>query len=123
MLIFLGSFIPLVGLLVTGAFAVAIALLEHGFITTAVAVCHRARAGRSSSAATVIMSRSVSAPTRGGPRRGRGTTLGGIAGKLIAVPLAAFLNTTIRALRAGPGAASRKDLPIDESPSRASQGG
>ena len=35
-LIFLGSFIPLVGLLVTGASAVAIALLEHGFITAAV---------------------------------------------------------------------------------------
>jgi predicted PurR-regulated permease PerM len=32
-----------------------------------------------------------------------GTALGGIAGALIAVPLIAFLNTTIQALRAGPG--------------------
>lgn len=95
MLIFLGSFIPLVGLLVTGAFAVAIALSRSVELHPLAVVL-----------AVVV-----------------GTTLGGIAGKLIAVPLAAFLNTTIRALRAGPGAASRKDLPIDEPPSRASQGG
>jgi len=32
-----------------------------------------------------------------------GTTLGGIAGALIAVPLAAFLNTTVQAAREDPG--------------------
>jgi predicted PurR-regulated permease PerM len=37
-----------------------------------------------------------------------GTTLGGIAGALIAVPLVAFLNTTIQALRADP------DQPLHE---------
>ena len=36
-LIFLGSFVPLIGLTVTGALAVAIALLEHG-VTSALVV-------------------------------------------------------------------------------------
>ena len=105
-LIFLGSFIPLVGLTVTGALAAAVTLLEHGLLSAIVVT------------ATIIvlvqveghllqpfiMSRSVHLhPLAVVLAVIAGTTLGGIAGALISVPLAAFLNTTVQAARAGPG--------------------
>jgi predicted PurR-regulated permease PerM len=104
-LIFLGSFIPLVGLTVTGALCVAVALLEHG-VTAAVIVAasiiilvqiegHVLQ--------PVIMSRSVQVhPLAIALSVIAGTTLAGIAGALLAVPLVAFVNTTIRALRNAP---------------------
>jgi len=46
-----------------------------------------------------------------------GTTLGGIPGALIAVPLVAFVNTTVQALRAGPEESIHQgDLPFQEEP-------
>lgn len=105
-LIFLGSFIPLVGLTITGALAAAVTLLEHGLLSAIVVT------------ATIIvlvqveghllqpfiMSRSVHLhPLAVVLAVIAGTTLGGIAGALISVPLAAFLNTTVQAARAGPG--------------------
>ena len=98
-LIFLGSFIPLVGLTVTGALAAAVTLLEHGLLSAIVVT------------ATIIvlvqveghllqpfiMSRSVHLhPLAVVLAVIAGTTLGGIAGALISVPLAAFLNTTVQ---------------------------
>lgn len=110
-LIFLGSFIPLVGLTITGALAVAVTLLEHGWLTAlivaaAIIVLVQAEAHLLQ---PFIMSRSVHLhPLAVVLAVVAGTTLGGIAGALIAVPLVAFLNTTIQALRADP------DQPLHE---------
>jgi putative heme transporter len=102
-LIFLGSFIPLVGLTITGALCVTFALLEHG-LTSAIVVAvsivvlfhlegHLLQ--------PVIMSRAVSVhPLAIALTVITGATLGGIPGALIAVPLVAFLNATVPALRA-----------------------
>jgi predicted PurR-regulated permease PerM len=106
-LIFLGSFIPLLGLTVTGALCVAVTLLEHG-VTAAVVVgasivllvqleAHLLQ--------PVIMSRSVQVhPLAIALAVVTGTTVGGIPGALMAVPLVAFVNTTVRALRGAPRA-------------------
>jgi predicted PurR-regulated permease PerM len=105
-LIFLGSFIPLVGLTITGAFVVAVALLEHGWLTAlivaaAIIMLFQAEAHLLQ---PFIMSRSVHVhPLAVVLAVTAGTVLGGIAGALVAVPLTAFLNTTIQALRNGPG--------------------
>ncbi|HEY5430845.1 MAG TPA: AI-2E family transporter, partial [Solirubrobacteraceae bacterium] len=102
-LIFLGSFIPLVGLTITGALCVVIALLEHG-VTSAIVVAaaiiillqlegHVLQ--------PVIMSRSVNLhPLAIALSVITATTVAGVPGALVAVPLVGFLNTTIRALRA-----------------------
>jgi predicted PurR-regulated permease PerM len=111
-LIFLGSFIPLVGLIVTGALAVAVALLDHGLlsaIVVAVAIVVLVQA-EGHLLQPFIMSRSVHIhPLAVVLAVVAGTTLGGIPGALIAVPLAAFANTTVQAARAGPGQPVRPD--------------
>jgi len=106
-LIFLGSFIPLVGLTVAGAFAVAVAGLEHGLtsaIVVAVAIIVLVQV-EAHLLQPLIMSRSVEVHPLGIALAViTGTLLGGIVGALLAVPLVAFLNTTFHALRAGPQA-------------------
>jgi putative heme transporter len=111
-LIFLGSFIPLVGLTITGAIAVGFTLLEHGWVTAVVVTVaivvlvqlegHLLQ--------PVIQSRTVHIhPLAVVLAVVTGTTLGGIPGALIAVPLVAFLNSSVRALRAGP-----EESPVEE---------
>jgi putative heme transporter len=102
-LIFLGSFIPLIGLTATGAICVAVALIEHG-LGAAIAVLigivvllqlegHVLQ--------PVIMSRSVDLhPLAIALAVSTATIVAGIPGALVAVPLASFLNVTIRTLRA-----------------------
>lgn len=106
-LIFLGSFVPLLGLLVTGALAVAVALLENGLISAivvAVAIIVLVQIEGHLLQPT-IMSRSVNVhPLAVLLGVVAGTTLGGIPGAFIAVPLIAFLNTTVRTLRSPPPA-------------------
>ena len=110
-LIFLGSFIPLVGLIVTGALAVAVSLLAHGWLSAvvvagAIIVLVQAEAHLLQ---PFIMSRSVHIhPLAVVLSVVAGTTLGGIAGALIAVPLVAFINTTVRALRDEPATRSEE---------------
>jgi predicted PurR-regulated permease PerM len=104
-LIFLGSFVPLVGLTVTGAMCVAVALLEHG-ITAAIVVAISIIVLVQLEAhllQPLIMSRSVEVhPLAIALAVLTGTILSGIVGALLAVPFVAFLNTTISALRANP---------------------
>ena len=104
-LIFIGSFIPLVGLVVTGALAVAVALLEHGLtaaIVVAVAIIVLVQV-EGHLLQPFILSRSVDIhPLAVVLSVVAGTTLRGIPGALIAVPLVAFLNTSFRALQHGP---------------------
>ena len=101
-LIFLGSFIPLIGLTVTGALCVAVTLLEHG-VTAAIVVgvaiivlvqleAHLLQ--------PLIMSRSVEVhPLAIALAVLTGTIVAGIVGALLAVPFVAFLNSTVVALR------------------------
>jgi predicted PurR-regulated permease PerM len=104
-LIFIGSFIPLLGLLATGSLAVAIAILEHGLTTgivVAVAIIVLVQV-EGHVLQPFIMSRSVHVhPLAVVLSVVAGTALRGIPGALIAVPLVAFLNTSIKALSAGP---------------------
>jgi predicted PurR-regulated permease PerM len=110
-LIFLGSFVPLIGLTVTGALCVAVALLEHGagaaiVVGVAIVVLVQLEAHLLQ---PLIMSRSVEVhPLAIALSVLTGTLLAGIVGALLAVPLVAFLNSTIRALRASP------DLPAGD---------
>lgn len=101
-LIFLGSFIPLIGLTVTGALCVAVALLEHGAtaaIVVAVAIIVLIQL-EAHLLQPFIMSRSVELhPLAIALAVLTGTTLAGIVGALLAVPLVAFLNASITALR------------------------
>jgi putative heme transporter len=124
-LIFLGSFIPLVGLTVTGVLCVAVTLLEHGVggaivVGASIIVLVQLEAHLLQ---PIIMSRSVEVhPLAIALSVITGTTLGGIPGALMAVPLVAFLNTTVRALRATPVAADGLDGP-DPPPARPQQPG
>jgi putative heme transporter len=105
-LIFLGSFIPLLGLTVTGALCVAVALLEHGptagiIVGVSIIVLFHLEGHLLQ---PIIMSRAVALhPLAIALAVITGTTLGGIPGALIAVPLVAFLNTTVQALRSATG--------------------
>jgi putative heme transporter len=104
-LIFLGSFIPLVGLTITGALCVAVAGLEHGLtsaVVVAIAIIVLVQL-EAHLLQPLIMSRSVEVhPLAIALAVVTGTLLAGIVGALLAVPLVAFLNSTISALRHGP---------------------
>ncbi|MDT4918757.1 MAG: putative heme transporter, partial [Pseudonocardiales bacterium] len=109
-LIFLGSFIPLIGLTVTGALCVAVALLEHGVtaaIVVAVAIIVLVQL-EAHLLQPLIMSRSVELhPLAIALAVLSGTIVGGIVGALLAVPFVAFLNSTVHALRGTPNPAER----------------
>jgi predicted PurR-regulated permease PerM len=104
-LIFLGSFVPLIGLTVTGALCTAVALLEHGvpaaiIVAVSIVVLVQIEAHLLQ---PWIMSRSVEVhPLAIALSVISGTVLAGIVGALLAVPFVAFLNATIHALRATP---------------------
>lgn len=102
-LIFLGSFIPLLGLTITGAVVVAVATLEHGAtagIVVAIAIVVLFQL-EGHVLQPVIMSRTVSVhPLAVAVSVFAGAAVLGIPGALVAVPLVAFTNTTVRALRA-----------------------
>ncbi|MBE7186826.1 AI-2E family transporter [Jatrophihabitans endophyticus] len=104
-LIFLGSFVPIIGLIVAGAFASAVALLEHGVtaaIVVAIAITILVQL-EAHLLQPLIMSRSVEVhPLAIALSVLTGTVLAGIVGALLAVPLVAFLNATIHALRETP---------------------
>jgi putative heme transporter len=117
-LIFLGSFIPLVGLTVAGALCTAVALLEHGpgaAIAVAVAIIVLVQL-ESHLLQPFIMSRSVEVhPLAIALAVISGTTVAGIPGALLSVPFVAFLNSTVRALRDEPvNQPDGEDFPVEE---------
>ena len=111
-LVFLGAFIPIVGALVTGGVAVLVALVTKGMAGRRHRPDRRRRryaAGEPRAAAVPARPIGPSAPRGGGARdRGPASSLAGIVGGLLAVPLIAFLNTSIRKL-------ARPDDPHDGS--------
>jgi predicted PurR-regulated permease PerM len=104
-IIFLGSFIPILGLTVSGALCIGVTLLEHGLtagIVVAIAIIALVQI-EGNLLQPLIMSRAVHIhPLAVALAVAAGTTLDGVVGALIAVPLAAFTNSFIRALRAEP---------------------
>lgn len=124
-LIFLGSFVPMIGMTVTGAFCIVISLIEHGVgaavvvaITIIVLVQLEAHLLQ-----PLIMSRNVEVHPLGVALSVlAGTTLWGIPGALFAVPLVAFANATIRAahlpLGAVPGLEPGHEPGLDADPAR-----
>lgn len=116
-LIFLGSFIPLIGLTVTGAFCCAVALLEHGVtaaIVLAILITVLVQV-ESHLLQPLIMARAVEVhPFAVVVSVLTGSTVAGIAGALIAVPLVAFLNTAIRAVRADSPVPAGSTFPVGE---------
>jgi predicted PurR-regulated permease PerM len=123
-LIFLGSFIPLIGLTVTGALCVAVAGLEHGLtaaVVVGVAIIVLVQL-EAHFLQPVILSRSVEVhPLAIALSVITGTILAGIVGALLAVPFVAFLNSTVHALRHTPAGHtafpirddSTEDEPVD----------
>jgi putative heme transporter len=107
--IFLGSFVPLVGITVAGALCVAVTLLEHGVpaaitVTIAIIILFQLEGHLLQ---PLIMSRAVEIhPLAIAVTVLSASAVAGIPGALIGVPLIAFLNTVVRALR----------VPLDEEP-------
>lgn len=119
-LIFLASFVPMIGMTVTGTFCVVVSLIEQGVgaavvvaITIIVLIQLEAHLLQ-----PLIMSRNVEVHPLGVALAVlAGTTLWGIPGALFAVPLVAFANATIRAAQLPLGAVPGLEL---DPPGRAS---
>ena len=104
-IIFLGSFVPILGLTIAGALCIAVTLLEHGVtaaIIIAIVIIFMVQA-EGNLLQPLIMSRAVHIhPLAVAFTVAAGTTLYGIVGALVAVPLVAFTNSFIRALHQEP---------------------
>jgi predicted PurR-regulated permease PerM len=111
-LIFLGSFIPLLGLTVSGSICVGVTLLEHGpaaAIAVGITIVVMLQV-EGHLLQPIIMSRAVEVhPLAVALSVTAGTLLGGIAGALIAVPFVAFVNSFIKSLKAPLGSAEAAD--------------
>lgn len=103
-LVFLGSFIPIVGAVVTGAVAVLVALVANGFgnALAMAAVVLLVQQVESNALQPLVMGRAVSLhPLAVFLAVASGSILFGIAGALFAVPVMAFVNTVVRYLVGG----------------------
>ncbi|BBY44736.1 AI-2E family transporter [Mycolicibacterium celeriflavum] len=107
-LVFLGAFIPLVGAVIAGALAVVVALIAKGIIyaliTLALVIAVQQLEGHVLQ--PLVMGRAVSIhPLAIVLVIAGGGVLAGIVGALLAVPVLAFLNSSIRVLTASDPAA------------------
>lgn len=103
-LVFLGSFIPIVGAVATGAVAVLVALVAHGFTDALLmlAVVLLVQQLEGNVLQPLLMGKAVSLhPLAVFLGVASGAILYGIAGALFAVPVLAFLNTVVRYLAGG----------------------
>ncbi len=113
-LVFLGSFIPIVGATLTGAVAVAVALVDSG-VGTAVAmlvVVLLVQQLESNLLHPMLMSRALSLHPVGVLLAvAAGTIVAGIVGALFAVPLLAVVNTALQYLNGhDPAPPSRREI-------------
>ncbi|MFJ2618772.1 AI-2E family transporter [Glutamicibacter sp. NPDC087344] len=100
-LVFIGSFIPVVGALLTGALAVLLALVSNGWVNALImlAVVLLVQQAESHILQPLIMGKAVSLhPLAVVLSVAGGTMLAGIAGALFAVPLLAVVNTVVKYL-------------------------
>lgn len=113
-LVFLGSFIPLFGMIVAGGMCVIVALIERGVVTSIVILVIVVALVQLESHVLqpLIMSRAVEIhPLAVALAVITGTKLDGISGALLAVPLVAVANTAMRSLH-GQAIDARRELPI-----------
>lgn len=102
-LVFIGSFIPVVGALVTGAVAVLLALVANGWVNALImlGVVLLVQQAESHILQPLVMGRAVSLhPLAVVLAVAGGSLIAGIAGALFAVPVLAVLNTMIRYISA-----------------------
>lgn len=98
-LVFLGSFIPIVGALLTGALAVLLALVSNGWINALImlAIVLAVQQAESHILQPLIMGKAVSLhPLAVVLAVAGGTMIAGIPGALFAVPMLAVLNTVVK---------------------------
>lgn len=115
-LIFIGSFIPIVGALFTGFIAVLLALVANGFwnAIAMLAIVLLVQQVESHILQPLVMGKAVHLhPLAVVLAVSGGTLVAGIAGALFAVPLMAFLNTTVRYLGQKPWRAESSAEPDD----------
>ncbi|UDY22964.1 AI-2E family transporter [Nocardioides sp. Kera G14] len=111
-LVFLGAFVPLIGATVAGSVAVLVALVDHGFVTALLML------------AGVILVQQLEAHGLQPFLLGRwvsvhplgviiaiavGVLVAGVAGALVAVPLAAALNAVVQHLASGGGPVTEEE--------------
>ncbi|WGW10663.1 AI-2E family transporter [Saxibacter everestensis] len=120
-LVFLGSFIPIVGAVATGAVAVLVALVAKGWVTALLmlAVVLLVQQLESNFLQPFIMGKAVSVhPLAVVLAVAAGSFIAGIPGALFAVPLVAVLNTSILYLAGrDPLAQDKKTRDVDPEPS------
>lgn len=100
-LVFLGSFIPILGALITGAIAVLLALVAHGWLVALImlGIVLLVQQVESHILQPLIMGRAVSLhPLAVVLAVAGGSMLFGIAGALFAVPVMAVVNTVVKYL-------------------------
>ena len=104
-LVFFGSFIPLVGAFLTGAVAVLLALVANGWVNALImlGVVLLVQQIEGNVLQPLVMGRAVSLhPLAVFLAVAGGTAVMGLVGAIFAVPLMAFLNSTIKYLHAKP---------------------
>lgn len=112
-LVFLGSFIPIVGAILTGAIAVLVALVDQGIGTALIMllIVLGVQQAESNLLQPMLMSRALSLHPVGVLLAvATGTLVGGIVGALFAVPIVAVVNTALNYLNGrDPAPASRRE--------------
>jgi predicted PurR-regulated permease PerM len=118
-LVFLGAFVPLVGAVVAGFLAVVVALLAKGFIYALITLglIIAVQQLEAHVLQPVVMGRAVSIhPLAVVLGIAAGAVSAGIVGALLAVPLIAFLNSSVRVLLADDPAAEEAKQEAQEGP-------
>jgi predicted PurR-regulated permease PerM len=103
-LVFLGSFIPIIGAIVTGAIAVLVVLVSFGFWPAVImlGIVLLVQQIEGNVLQPLVMGTAVKVhPLAVVLAVGAGSTIAGIAGAFFAVPVVAFLNTFIAAIASG----------------------
>ncbi|WP_413318868.1 AI-2E family transporter [Agrococcus sp. 1P02AA] len=103
-LVFLGSFIPIIGAVVTGAIAVLVALVSFGFVPALImlGIVLLVQQVESHVLQPLIMGTAVKVhPLAVVLAVAAGSTIAGIAGALFAVPVVAFLNSFVKTIAKG----------------------
>jgi putative heme transporter len=118
-LVFLGAFIPLIGAVIAGGLAVIVALIAKGWVFALIALglIIAVQQLESHILQPLVMGRAVSLhPLAVVLAIATGGVTAGIVGALLAVPIVAVLNSSIRVLLADDPAAEEKTLAADVGP-------
>lgn len=120
-LVFVGAFIPIIGALLTGAIAVAVALVDGGALTALLmlAVVVAVQQIEGNLLQPLLMSRALKLhPVAVLLAVSTGTLVGGIVGALFAVPIIAVANTALKYLNGDDPVGERLQRQFDEATDR-----